>query len=122
VKFTPGEINIICTNIEVSLPFYRDSLGFEVLEEEDGCYHLRCESHRFLLLPVASETARTVPYCSIPTFSVDLMTPDLQAAYEHMESRGVQFERRWILGVRSFIIRDPDGLIWEIIADTRATV
>jgi catechol 2,3-dioxygenase-like lactoylglutathione lyase family enzyme len=119
MKFTPGEINIICTNIEESLHFYRDLLGFEVLEEEDGCYHLRCSAHLFLLLPVASGSAKIVPYCSIPTFSVDLMTPDLQAAYQYIESQGVQFERHWTPGARSFIIRDPDGLIWEIISELK---
>ncbi len=28
MKFAVGEINIICTNLEASLRFYRDILGF----------------------------------------------------------------------------------------------
>ena len=119
MKFTPGEINIICTSIDQSLHFYRDVLGFEVLEEEEGCYHLRCAKHLFLLLPVASTAAKREPYCSIPSFSVDLITPDIQAAYQYVESHQVQFERRWEAGARSFIIRDPDGLIWEIISELK---
>ena len=31
---TIGVINIICTDLERSLEFYRDVLGFEVLEKE----------------------------------------------------------------------------------------
>ena len=89
------------------------------MEEEDGCYHLRCSTHLFLLLPVAGTAAEIVPYCSTPTFSVDLVTSDIEATFNYMERQHVQFERRWELGKRSFIIRDPDGLIWEIIAERK---
>ena len=33
--------------------------------------------------------------------------------------RSLHFERDWQPGKRSFIIRDPDGLVWEIIAHAR---
>jgi catechol 2,3-dioxygenase-like lactoylglutathione lyase family enzyme len=116
VKFSPGEINIICTDIKQSLYFYLDILGFEMLEEEDGCYHLRCGAYQFLLLPVAQKPLAITPYCDVPTFSADLLTPDLEGAYRHFQSHNVTFERAWQPGARSFIVRDPDGLVWEIIA------
>jgi len=113
--FSPGEINILCTDIRRSLHFYVDVLGFDVVEEEDGCYHLRCGGMLFLLLPIARQPLERQPYGAVPAFSADLLTPDLEAAYRHFASHQVVFERPWEPGARSFIIRDPDGLVWEII-------
>ncbi len=114
--FSLGEINIICTDIQRSLHFYVDILRFEILEQEEDCYHLRCDNHLFLLLPVAHSPLEMTPYCSVPTFSADLLTPDLESAYHYFLSHNITFERLWQPQARSFIIRDPDGLVWEIIA------
>ncbi len=115
MNFSPGEINIICTDIQRSLHFYVNVLHFEVVAVEDDCYHLRCGSYVFLLLPVARQPLEVSPYCSVPTFSADLLTPDLEAAYHYFLTHKIAFERPWKPGARSFIIRDPDGLVWEII-------
>jgi len=115
MNFSPGEINIICMDIQRSLHFYRNILGFEVIEQEGDAVHLRAETHQFLLLPVADETASSAHYCQQATFSVDLMVDDLKAAYDYLADAGVRFERNWQSNARSFIIRDPDELVWEII-------
>ena len=43
MQFKPGEINIICSDLQQSLHFYRDLLGFSVEIDDQGFYHLRCE-------------------------------------------------------------------------------
>ena len=41
MNFKLGEINIICTDVEASLRFYRDVLGFTPTTDEEGFYHLQ---------------------------------------------------------------------------------
>jgi len=109
-----GEINIICTNAEKSLRFYRDILGFDVLDEDDGCWHLVCCETKFLLLPVA--TSRKPPkYCLEPCFSIDLVVPDLEKTKRLFESEGVEFIKEFPPNEERFFIRDPDGLVLEVI-------
>ena len=43
MRFRMGETNIICTDLERSLHFYRDLLGFEALEPEGPAWHLECD-------------------------------------------------------------------------------
>lgn len=114
-RFAIGEINVICTDIAASLRFYRDVLGFGVIGREGDCYHLDSGGRHVLLLPVAAEAGEDAPYCSLPTVSVDLMVDDIEAAFRHLQASGVRFEREWKPGARSFLIRDPDGLVWEVI-------
>jgi catechol 2,3-dioxygenase-like lactoylglutathione lyase family enzyme len=114
-RFAIGEINVICTDIAASLRFYRDVLGFAVIGQEGDCYHLDSGGRHVLLLPVAAEAGEDAPYCSLPTVSVDLMVEDIEAAFRHLKASGVVFEREWTPGARSFLVRDPDGLVWEVI-------
>ena len=115
MQFTPGEINIICTNLEQSQHFYCDVLGFEITSIEDGAVHLHCQGRQYLLLPVAKVSAADSPYCYQSEFSMDLMVKNIEAAARYLREKRVTFEREWRAGDVSFIIRDPDGLVWEII-------
>ena len=114
-KFSIGEINVICTDIDESLHFYRDILGFSVVEQEDEAWHLACGNQSVLLLPVAGKRGEPSPYCSGPVVSVDLMVDDLAAAHRHLRACNVTIERDWTPESRSFHIRDPDGIVWEVI-------
>jgi catechol 2,3-dioxygenase-like lactoylglutathione lyase family enzyme len=115
VQHTVGEINILCTDAFRSLLFYRDVLGFEVLSEEEGAYHLRCGGIGFLLLAVAKTARLQLPYCATPEFSIDLLVEDLKATYDHLQSHKVTFVSEWKPNASRFFIRDPDGLVFEII-------
>lgn len=44
------------------------------------------------------------------------MTSDIGAAFAYVKAHGVTFAREWTEGARMFVIRDPDGLPWEVIA------
>jgi catechol 2,3-dioxygenase len=112
---TVGEINVICTELDRSLRFYRDVLGFEVVEMEGAACHLACGAARLLLLPFAREPRTISAYCSSPEFSIDLMVEDVAVAHDHLRSQGVIFASDWQAGKESFFIRDPDGLVFEVI-------
>lgn len=115
MKFSAGEINIICTDLERSLAFYRDILGFTLAEREGIACRLRCDDTFFLLLPVAKSQSASEPYCSKPTVSFDLMVDDIEKANMYFKNCEVEFELEWEQGSSRFFVRDPDGLVIEII-------
>ena len=113
-----GEINIICSDAQRSLRFYRDVLGFDMVEEEAGAYRLRCGATTFLLLPIAGPSPPRHPYCSVPEFSIDLMVEDIRTAHSQFVEIGAEFASKWKPGDRRFHVRDPDGLVFEVIEQT----
>jgi catechol 2,3-dioxygenase-like lactoylglutathione lyase family enzyme len=115
MQFKPGEINIICSDLQQSLQFYRDLLGFSVETDDEGFYHLRCAHYQYLLLPIAQPTVPIIPYGSVPQVSLDLLVDDLEAAYRFCQQHGVAFAKEWTEGAKMFVIRDPDGLPWEVV-------
>lgn len=115
VEFRPGEINIVCTSLDASLRFYVETLSFEEGEHEDEAVRLHCGKQSFLLLPFARQARPQLPYILSPEFSFDLMVDDLKAASDHLEEHSVYFEEAYREGADSFIIRDPDGMIIEVI-------
>ncbi|MDG3008362.1 VOC family protein [Paludisphaera mucosa] len=115
MKFTSGEINVVCTDAPKSLYFYTRVLGFELVEEEDGAYRLRNGDVFYLLLPFATGPSPHRSYCACASISFDLMTVDVRGAADHFSAHGVLFEKPFAEGSRSFIIRDPDDNIIEII-------
>jgi lactoylglutathione lyase len=120
VRCRIGEVNIICTDAERSLRFYRDLLGFEVIGEEEDAYHLRCGETMFLLLPVADCEGDRRPYCTAATMSVDILVGDIEEAVARLREAGVEFASDWTPGSQHVFIRDPDGLVLEVIADRTA--
>lgn len=110
-----GEINIICTDLERSLRFYRDVLGFEVLEREGPGWHLACDGRKFLLLGVADGRRDPAAYCRFAEISLDLLVENLDEARRQCESAGVAFVSEFEPSTDRFFIRDPDGLVLEVI-------
>jgi catechol 2,3-dioxygenase-like lactoylglutathione lyase family enzyme len=115
MKFIPGEINIICTNLENSLIFYRDVLGFTVVDHADPAIRLACGERHYLLLAVAQLRADVRPYCCKATFSIDLLVDDLDEAVEHFRQHEVKFVDEFPRNDKRCFIEDPDGLVIEII-------
>jgi len=113
--FGIGEINVICSDLDRSLRFYRDVCGFTVEAFEGRACHLRCGPHRVLLLPVAREAGEPVPYGSRPTISFDLIADDIAEAARRFAGHGAEFAMPWEPGAVSFHVRDPDGLVLEVI-------
>jgi catechol 2,3-dioxygenase-like lactoylglutathione lyase family enzyme len=93
LTFKPGETNIICLDLERSLRFYRDILGFQVVEHEgSAAVHMRCAEQPFLLLAVAKSPINEVEYCEVPAISFDLLVRDIKEAVSYFENHGVEFE------------------------------
>jgi catechol 2,3-dioxygenase-like lactoylglutathione lyase family enzyme len=117
-NFTPGETNIICTDLERSLRFYRDVLGFDVDEREGpSAIHMHCADRAFLLLAVANTPKVNVAYCEAPAISFDLLVGDIEVAVNYLHDHGVQFETPWRKEDSHVFIKDPDGLVIEIIQE-----
>jgi hypothetical protein len=57
------------------------------------------------------------PYCQVPEFSMDLLVDDLAQARRDCNAANVTFVAEFELTAERFFIRDPDGLVWEIIQD-----
>ncbi len=110
-----GEINIVCSDAARALRFYRDLLGFQVLGEEEGCWHLACGDVRFLLLPFAVARTDTPAYGAEPCVSVDLVVDDLTAARTRLAAAGVAILSDPAPDDVRFFIRDPDGLVLEVM-------
>ena len=115
VKFSPGEINIICTQLDRSLAFYRDALGYRFIEEEDGAVRLALGDRFLLLLPLASAPAIESPYCDRAEVTFDLRTSDLAEAVSHLSACNVEFEKPWDSSQNYIVIKDPDGLRIEVV-------
>lgn len=115
MKFESGELNIICTDLEASLYFYKDILGFEFVKDDEGAVRLKNGDSAYLLLPFAQGRQPASPYCSLAMLSFDLLVPDLGSAFEYLKQKQVKFETEWQEGKPSFVIKDPDGLFIEVI-------
>ena len=116
LRFEPGETKIDCSDLERSLAFYGDVLGFEAVETQGaGAIHMGCGGRPFLLLAVARSPLPRVTYCEIPAISFDLQVSDIEQAIAHFRVLGVAFEPEWQEGSDHVFIRDPNGLVIEIL-------
>ena len=115
MEFSVGEINIVCTDLDGSLRFYRDVIGCRYVEEEAGAVRLELGGRHLLLLPFAKTTAVADAYCSRAEITFDLLVEDIAEAARHFEAHGAEFEKAWEEGAPSFVIRDPDGLRIEVV-------
>lgn len=115
MQFETSEINVICTDLDRSLHFYNEVLGFEIIEHEGTACRLKFGATTLLLLPVAGKPLPQRRYCSIPTISLDLQVEDIDEAADYFREHHVIFEEEVDPNLGRCIIRDPDGLFLEII-------
>jgi catechol 2,3-dioxygenase-like lactoylglutathione lyase family enzyme len=118
MHFQPGEINIICSDVQKSLHFYRDILGLTAETDAEGFYHLRSGGFQYLLLPIAGRSAPDEPYGAGAQISLDFSVDDLHAAYLYFQQHQVTIAQAWHEGAVMFVVRDPDGLHLEILQAT----
>lgn len=115
MEFEAGEINILCSDIEKSLSFYKDVLGFEIIEHEDGAVRLKCIDKIFLLLPFAKKYERKAKYGSIPEISFDLYVNDISLTVDYLKSHKIKILKPLTQKENWIVISDPDGLAIEVI-------
>lgn len=104
-------ITVLVTDLDRSLDFYRDVLGFEEFDRGSGNAVLASGSTRLVL----REVSEAAPI-SRRLVHVNLEVDDIQAAYERLRDSGVRFtyaprvvNRGAKLDVWAAAFRDPDG-------------
>ena len=115
MKFYAGETNIICSDLETSLRFYQNVLGFEEVEHDDGAIRMKFSGQYYLLLPVAKPSSKRNEYCTFPEDSLDILVDDMKEAVAHFQTHNVKFIRPYKEGEKWVIICDPDGLVMEVM-------
>jgi len=96
-----GQIAVNIHDLKRAITFYRDTLGIKLLFEIPNAAFFQCGSVRLMLsLPEKPEFDHVA---SIIYYKV----ADIQAAFQTLSSRGVQFE-----GQPHLIARMPDYDLW----------
>jgi catechol 2,3-dioxygenase-like lactoylglutathione lyase family enzyme len=133
---TPLTPELCCTNINRSLTFYVDVLGFTIQYQrpEDGFAMLERQGSRLMLdqLYGIDGTGRSWLAGPLETpygrgINLQMQTDNVDALYEKVkESRAPVFlpmEEKWYrrgdiyLGNRQFIVQDPDGYLLRFFQD-----
>jgi len=115
VPFIPREITIVCTDAEESLWFYETVLGAEVVALDGIAYRLLLGDQTIVLLPIAEEPGPDGVYGSCAEMTLALVVEDIEAAHTYLVAHGVAVVTEWEPGERSFVIRDPDGVAFEVV-------
>ena len=111
-----------CSDLDVSLAFYRDLLGFAVRFEREGFAYLDLDGAQLML--EAQEAGWTTgqlerPYGRGINFQIDIT--DVEALQDRLDAAGVALFRRsadaWYRagavehGQRELLVQDPDGYL-----------
>jgi catechol 2,3-dioxygenase-like lactoylglutathione lyase family enzyme len=143
----PPELRHVCPLIQVfdmpaSLAFYRDILGFELVQaapppeqakgDDFGWVWLHRDGADLMLntlydpdaeRPLAPDPARVAAHDDTGLF---FGCPDVDGAYEYLRARGVQVEPPAIApyGMKQLWVKDPDGftICFQWAADAPASV
>lgn len=103
--------------------FYRDTLGFQVLDSDDDStsFRLGDQQYHLLALPAAADLLKAEVEASVsggkPRGLFAVRVENIDATYEALLAKGVTFiipptDQTW--GLRSAHFVDPEGNIWEI--------
>jgi lactoylglutathione lyase len=114
---------LFVSDVDRSHEFYEHVIGMEFEHSDDNSAAFKLGPDVILLLNHAGAddllSPQDVDHEVAPTARSVLVVPveDVDAAYEELRSRGVQFirtpEDRW-WGKRCAHFKDPDGNVWEI--------
>lgn len=132
MEFNPLYPELIVKNLEDSLKFYRDCLGFVVEYErpEERFVFLSCNKAQIMLLEDnANQHSRTGPleYPRGQGVNFSIQTENLDKLAASLESDGYQLRipirDQWhrrndtLLGERQLWVMDPDGYLLRFIQD-----
>ena len=115
MDFEPAAVNVICSDLERSVRFYRDVLGFRAGERGERFAHLHAGDRTFTLLAFAQPRPEPWTYCTQPEISVDLICDDVDAAVARFRANDIVFVGPYEPGSGRVFIRDPDGLVLEVV-------
>lgn len=111
-------IQIPVRNLEASLAFYRQALGFDLVHAEHGIFHLRREGVNGIL--VLTEQISDLTPGSVQGLVVS--TSNLTVCYARLTAMGVAIDKAVeVLGGRFATFTDPDGNGW-VLLEAESTV
>jgi methylmalonyl-CoA/ethylmalonyl-CoA epimerase len=115
-----GQVAIRARDLEASVAFYRDALGFDFLFEAGTLAFLSCGDVRLMLAVPENDDV------DHPSSTLYFRVPDLPAAYEELQGRGVTFvdEPHLIAKLPDHelwmaFFRDPDGNLMGLMSEVR---
>jgi glyoxylase I family protein len=123
------EVRSVCALLQVfdmpaSVRFYRDALGFEIVETSpregdqfdwgllrlNDTYLMLNTAYEQEFRPPQPETARVAAHSDIGLF---FNCPDVDGAYRHLVEKGVAADEPKVApyGMKQLYVRDPDGYV-----------
>lgn len=116
-----GRVRLQVADLDRSLGFYRDRIGFRVVDRGDGIAELAAAEGPVLLELVEREGARPVPrsgLLGIYHFALLLPgRPHLGRFVRHLARRDVRFGAADHAFSEALYLEDPDGITIEVYAD-----
>jgi catechol 2,3-dioxygenase-like lactoylglutathione lyase family enzyme len=112
----------IVDNVESSVNFYRDVLGFKVvLDKSPGFAKLsKGNFHLFLNKPGAGGAGQAMPDGEIPKPGgwnrIQLEVSDLEAEVKKLKGRNAKFRNEIVVGIggKQILLQDPSGNLIEL--------
>jgi catechol 2,3-dioxygenase-like lactoylglutathione lyase family enzyme len=110
-------------DLDASLKFYRDQLGFDFSFSDDASHYFRLGEHDFLLLKLSAaaemvgEDILAMQQGAAPRILLCVGVDSVDAVYEDLTAKGVEFlkppkDQPW--GRRTAYFADPENHLWEL--------
>ena len=115
-----GEVNINVTDLDKSLPFYQEIIGFSILEQTDRKAVLTADGKTPLLTLEEPENVLPKEGRTTGLFHVAILRPsraDLSSFLRHVAKAGVQLGASDHLVSEALYLNDPDGNGIEVYRD-----
>lgn len=113
-----GRPVILVSDMDRSVEFYRDRIGFPVRKETGEWVELQTPDGVLALHGGGEKTELPTRAAGRVGFSVRV--DDLTAAVDELRSRGVQFlmgPTRQDFGCTMAVFQDPDGVSWHLVQE-----
>ncbi len=107
-----GDLGIYCSNLDRSVAFYCDRLGFEVITRSPDEATLACDGRRFVLRPVVRDETDGATW---PMVVFDVVADDVAAETARLDEAGVESEG-------TGLVCDPDGLLIRLVGSAENDV
>jgi catechol 2,3-dioxygenase-like lactoylglutathione lyase family enzyme len=108
-----GEINVMCTDLDAALAFYRDAMGLAEVEREGDAVRLDLGAIDLLLLPFAQEVLK--PSARTAGIGFDIIVDDIDVVDDLVGAGGTRVEP--LEEGAGWVVADPDGNLIEIIEE-----
>ena len=124
MELTIGEIGLHVSNVERSVRFYRDALGFErcadsAMGESDGSWQkIKSGNVVITLFALKKDEPKFAPAAG-PRMTADFMVRDLDEVVARLKAAGAEVlpVQPWPNG-RFTLFKDLAGIGWELLEDT----